>query len=196
MVGRQRRDHRGEHRHRRSARGETFQNFLHLGFDHGVLPQAQTELLALGRGRELAVDDEVRGLNKIAVVRQLLDRVTAVAEDAIVAVEEGDLALARAGVAVTLVVGDVAGGGTERARIDRFLAFGADNHGQGVFFIVDFQRCGVGHTGRAKSKLSHWQNKDGRQRKGFAQISAPRPSLKKMSCVGPQPAAATVTKLR
>ena len=161
MIRRQGGDHGREHGHRRRAGREAFEDFLHLRLDVGVLPQAQPEFLALGHCGQLAVNDEIGGLHEIAMARQLLDRIATVPENSVVAVEEGDLALTGAGVAVTLIVGDVTGGGAQRARIDRFFAFGADNHGQGVFFVVDLQRGSMGHNRRAKPKPRHWQNKDG-----------------------------------
>ena len=81
-------------------------------------------------GRQLAVDDQVGRLDEGGVLGQLLDRIAAVAEDAGLAVDEGDGALAGAGVAVALVVGDVAGVGAQIADIDRLLALRADDDGK------------------------------------------------------------------
>src|SRR5207249_11807343 len=53
------------------------------------LPHAEVR----GRG-QLALDDQVGGLEEAALLGQLLDRVAAVAEDAALAVDVADLALA------------------------------------------------------------------------------------------------------
>ena len=62
-------------------------------------------LLKLRLGRQLAEQDQVRGLEKVAVLGQLLDRIAAVEQDALVAVDEGDPAPARGGVHERRVVG-------------------------------------------------------------------------------------------
>ena len=64
------------------------------------------QLLGVG---QLAVDQQVAGLDEIAPLGEHFDRVAAIAQNALVAVEEGDGAGRRAGVDVALVEGDVAG---------------------------------------------------------------------------------------
>ena len=59
-------------------------------------------MLAVG---QLALDDQVGGLEVVAVLGQVLDRIAAIAQDALVAVDEGDLAAARGGVGEGRVVG-------------------------------------------------------------------------------------------
>jgi hypothetical protein len=70
-------------------------------------PEQVAEMPPLLRVRQLAVDDQVGRLDEGRVLRQLLDRVAAVTEDAGVAVDEGDAAGARPGVAEAVVVRDV-----------------------------------------------------------------------------------------
>ena len=152
VIRGQRTHHGGQHGHRRRTRGKALQDFLHLGLDGGVLPELEAEFLALGGCRELAVDDQIGRLDEIAVMRELLDGVTPVAKDAVIAVEKGDLALARAGVAIALIVGDVAGRRAQCTGIDRFFALGADHHRQGVFFVVDLQRGSRGHGATSEAK--------------------------------------------
>jgi hypothetical protein len=48
------------------------------------------EVLQLGRRREVAVDQQVRDFQEAGVLGKLLDRVTAVPQDACVAVNVGD----------------------------------------------------------------------------------------------------------
>ena len=93
-MGGKRRHDRGKHRHRRRVLREPLEDALHLHLDRRVLPEAEPELLPLRRVRELAVDDEVGGLDEIAFVGQLLDRDAPVPQDALVAVQERDGALA------------------------------------------------------------------------------------------------------
>ena len=56
-------------------------------------------------GRQLAEEEQVGGLEVGALLGQLLDRVAAVGEDALVAVDVGDRAPARRGVHERRVVG-------------------------------------------------------------------------------------------
>ena len=62
-----------------------------------MLADLVAELVELLLGRQLAVDQEVRGLEerRVLAVGELLDVVAAVAEDAFVAVDEGDRRLGR-----------------------------------------------------------------------------------------------------
>ena len=75
------------------------------------------------------------------------------AEDAIVAVEVGDVALARAGVAVALVVGDVAGGRAQRAGVDGVLALRARDYGEGVLLVIKLDLGGLGHDASKQAEI-------------------------------------------
>ncbi len=78
-------------------------------------------------GRQLAVDQQIAHLEERAVLGQLFDGEAAIAEDALLAIDEGDLALAAAGVAVARVHGDETGFTAELLAIDGAFAFGALN---------------------------------------------------------------------
>ena len=85
----------GDHdRHRMRVAAEALEEAGHLLVHHGVVGHAMVEILLLRRGRQLPVQQEVAGLEEVAVLRELLDRVAAVFEDAGVAVDVGDLGLA------------------------------------------------------------------------------------------------------
>ena len=75
---------------------------------------------------------------------QLLDRVAAVAQDPLLAVEEGDGARAGAGVAVPGVEGDQPGIAAEPGDVDRVVALGAVNDRQLELLGTDAERCRVG----------------------------------------------------
>src|SRR6516162_3833824 len=55
------------------------------------------ELLSLLRGRQLAVEQEISDFHKVALVRQLLDRVTAIKQYPLIAVDIGDVRAAGRG---------------------------------------------------------------------------------------------------
>jgi hypothetical protein len=102
---------------------------------HRVIADRAVVLLELRRARQLAVHQQVCDLEKARLRGELLDRVTTVQQDAGVAVDERDLALAgrrehepgveREGAVVPGQVRDVQAFGTERAAArlqDRLLA--------------------------------------------------------------------------
>jgi hypothetical protein len=64
------------------------------------------------------MDQEPRHLEERAAVGQLLDRIAAIAQDPRLTVDEGDGALARAGIGVTRVVGDESGLVAQRFDVD------------------------------------------------------------------------------
>ena len=65
--------------------------------DHRVVLNRVRELRKLLARRQLTIDKEIRDLEEVALFRELLDRHAAMKEHAFVAVDEGDLALARRG---------------------------------------------------------------------------------------------------
>ncbi len=102
----QRRHHRRQDRHRVGGRRIALEELLHVFVEHAVVGQPVVELGELVGGRQLAVEQQVADLGKGRMLGDLLDRVTAVAQDALFAVDEGDRALAAAGVAVAVVERD------------------------------------------------------------------------------------------
>ena len=73
---------------------ETLEEPAHLLVNHGVMDHAVDEIGLLRGGRQLAVEQEIAGLEEVAVLGEIGDRITAVEQDAGVAVDEGDLGLA------------------------------------------------------------------------------------------------------
>ncbi len=96
VEGRERADHAAHDRHRMRIAAEAAEEGRELLVHHGVHGDVALELLLLGGGRQLAVQQEVGGLHEIAVLGQLLDRIAAVEQLALVAVDIGDLGLAAA----------------------------------------------------------------------------------------------------
>jgi hypothetical protein len=125
---------------------EALDVLVHEGV-HGDLVRPVRVLRA---GRQLTVDEQVRGLQEVAPLRQLLDGIAAVEEDPPLAVDVGDPADARRGVEEGGVVGEEAVevvvrhldlleiGGPDGAVGDRDLV--------GLPGPVVFHREGVGHV--------------------------------------------------
>ena len=118
IEGRHRADHAAHHRHRVRVAPETLVEARHLLVDHGVARDAVLEVLRLLRRRQLAVEKQVGGLQEVAVLGQLVDRIAAVEEHALVAVDEGDRRGAGGGGGEAGIVGEAPGLFVELADVD------------------------------------------------------------------------------
>ena len=77
--------------------------------EHGVAGDGVGEALKLFLFRKLAVDEQIGDLGKGRMVGELVDRIAAMKEDALVAVDIGDLRLARGGRGEAGIVGEDVG---------------------------------------------------------------------------------------
>jgi hypothetical protein len=91
VEGGERADHAAHHRHRVGIAAEAGIEACHLLVEHRVKRHAIVEIVLLRLGRQLAIEQQVAGLEEIAVLRQLLDRVAAIEQDTFVAVDKSDL---------------------------------------------------------------------------------------------------------
>ena len=103
---RHRADRAAHHRHRVRVAPEALEEAAHLLMDHRVAVHAIVEVLLLRLGRQFAVEQQVAGLEEVAVLGELLDRVAAIEQDALVAVDIGDLGLAASRRGEARVVGE------------------------------------------------------------------------------------------
>jgi hypothetical protein len=94
IEGRHRADQTREHRHRVRVTAKAPQKKLHLLVDHGVTDHELVELIALRFGGQLAIEQQIAGIEIVALNRQLLDRVAAVEQFTLVAIDVGDGRLA------------------------------------------------------------------------------------------------------
>ena len=130
------------HRHRMRVAPEAVEEARHLLVHHRVARDAIVEIGLLRGGRQFAVEQEIAGLEEIAVLGELVDRVAAIEQHALVAVDIGDLRFRarrrgeariegeHAGLAVELA--DIDDRGPDRAGLDRqFDRFVADGEGSG-----------------------------------------------------------------
>jgi hypothetical protein len=69
---------------------ETLEEVLHARVDGRILREQLGEPFALGWERQFPVDDEVGRLDEGGILGELLDGIAAVAEDAGLAIDEGD----------------------------------------------------------------------------------------------------------
>ena len=117
------------HRHRVRVAAEALEKSRHLFMHHRVARDAIVEVGFLRGGRQFAVEQEIAGLEEIAVLGELLDRVAAIEQHAVVAVDIGDFRFGarrrgeariegeHAGLAIELA--DIHHRGPDRSRLDR-----------------------------------------------------------------------------
>src|ERR1041385_627547 len=92
--------------------------FGHLLVDHRVLHDAVVKRAILSAGGKLPVEQQITGLDKVALLGKLIDWVAAIEQDALVAVYEGDLRLAARGRGEARVVSEAAGILIKRVDVD------------------------------------------------------------------------------
>jgi hypothetical protein len=122
---------------------------LHLLVDHRVLGHQLDELfLLLGVG-QLAVQQQMAGLEEIGARRELLDGIASIQELALVAVDVRDRRAARRGRQEARVVRELARLAVQRADVDDFRPDGArqDRKVHGGRAVGEIEGCGaVGHA--------------------------------------------------
>ena len=106
IEGRQRADHAAHDGHRMRVAPEPVDELVQLLVHHRVMGDGVHEFVLLPGGRQFAVEQEVADLHEVAVRGQLFDRVTAMQQDAGLAVDESDLGFATPGGRETRVVGE------------------------------------------------------------------------------------------
>ena len=104
IEGRQRRHRADEHPHRVGVVMEAVDELLDALVHDRMVRDAEHPRIELGRGGQLAVQQQVGRLEEGAPFGQLLDRVSPVAQDALVAVDEADGAAACRGIEEPRVV--------------------------------------------------------------------------------------------
>ncbi len=95
IKGRECADRADEHAHRMCIVMEAVHQLLDVLMNHRVIRDVVRPLLVLRFRRQLAVEKQVCDLKKIAFLSKLLDRVTAVAKNSFVAINERDFAFAQ-----------------------------------------------------------------------------------------------------
>ena len=118
IEGRQRADAGHHDRHRMRVAAEALEEPVHLLVHHGVARDAVVEIGLLRRGRQLAVEQQVAGLEEVAVLGELLDRIAAIEQHALVAVDIGDRGLAARRRGEARIVGEHPGLGVELRDVD------------------------------------------------------------------------------
>ena len=115
----------GQHRHGVCVTAEASQEKLHLLVHHGVAKDARVEFAALLPVGKFSIEQQVAGVEVIAMSSQLLDGVAAVQQFALVAVDVGDGRLARRSRQEPRIVGEHAGLTIQLADVNHVRTDGA-----------------------------------------------------------------------
>ncbi len=118
IEGRERADAAAHDGHRMGVAAEAGEEAAHLLMHHGVMRDAIVEVLLLCSRRQFAVEQQVADFEEVAVFGQLFDRIAAMQQDALVAVDIGDLRFARCSRCEARIVGKLTRLLVERADID------------------------------------------------------------------------------
>ncbi len=111
VEGRKRADNATHDGHGVGVTTETIEEGLQLLVNHGVVLHGADELCLLFGGRQFPVQQEIAGFQIVGFLCQLLDRIAAMQQDALVAIDVGDLGLARGGRHEAGIEGEVTRGG-------------------------------------------------------------------------------------
>ena len=96
---------------------EALEEPAHLLVHHRVMDHVMVEFGLLASGRQLAVKQQVAGLEKVPMLGQLFDGIAAVKQHAFIAVDVGDLGLAASGGSEAGVISKDAGLAVELAHV-------------------------------------------------------------------------------
>jgi hypothetical protein len=150
VEGRHRARDAADDRHRVRVAPEAAEEIGHLVVKHGVLRDPALEVLDLRGRRQLAVEQQVADLEEVRLLGELLDRVAAIEQLALVAVDEGDRRRAGAGRGVAGIEGEDAGVAVEAADVDHVGTGRATVDRQVQRLVAD------GQLGRAVVLRRHW----------------------------------------
>ena len=90
IEGRQRADHANHDRHRVRVAPKALIELGHLLMHHSVRLDDRNEIAFLFSVRQLAVFQQISHIKEVAVFGQLLDRIAAIEQHALLAIDEGD----------------------------------------------------------------------------------------------------------
>lgn len=146
MIERRQRANGAHHdRHRVSIPTETLEKAVELLVQHRVVGDVFVELGEFRGLGQFAVQQQVADFQEAGLLGQFVDRVAAVQQHALVAVDEGDLAFAGCGGGEPRVVGEDVGLRIELADIDDRRAVRATLHRELDRFAVDFELRRIAH---------------------------------------------------
>ena len=127
-----------------------------------VVADFLSESSDLVAGGQFAVQEEIGRLKEGGFFCKLLDGIPSVTQNPLFSIDEGDLALAGSGVAITSVEGDAFAGSTEGSQIDGSFILGSLYKRKSVVFRTDaecgcfFHLAGRGSMGERRNYFNLW----------------------------------------
>ncbi len=183
VVARQRGDRGGQHGHRVGVGGERPDQRLEVVVQVRVALDPLDPAGQLLVGRELTVDEQVGDLEERGLLGQLVDRVAAVEQDALAAVDVGDGRLARRGVHEARVDRHGARLAQQGGDHDPVVAHRGAHSGQFQGRVVDLQTGRGGGLGHASSSRTGASLR--RQGRGDGTTSPPSAPVVPITCGAP-----------
>ncbi len=114
----------------------------HLFMQHGMVGYGVLKFAALCLVRQFAVEQQVAGLEKVAVFGQLVDRITTIEQGTFVAIYVGDFGFATGCCGEAGVVGEHVGVTVKTGDVHNAGANGGLINGEIVVFLSKVQDCG------------------------------------------------------
>ena len=118
-----------------ALRGKSLEVKFHVLMEHFVFREQIGKVVQFRLRRELPPDQQISGFHKCGFFRQLFYGDAAVAEDALLSVDERNAADARTGVSITFIEGDISGLAAKVGNIDRRFLLGSYNDREFVLFF-------------------------------------------------------------
>ena len=153
IEGRQRADHAAHHRHRVRVAAEAAEEAAICSCTMVWWVMRVVELGLLRGGRQFAVQQQVADLQEIAVLGQLLDRIAAIEQDALVAVDVGDVGFAARGRGEAGIVGEDAGLAVELADVDHIRPDRAVENRELAVLVADGDGAGFASWRRVLASM-------------------------------------------
>ena len=126
----------------------------HAFINESLAPDGLFKAVEFGGGWQVAVQDEEGGFQEGRVLGKLFNGVSAVAQNAVVAVDVGDLGFARSGVDESGVKHDVAGAPEQTSYVIASLTIGGLNLWKVEILVIVDKTRGLGHDIPFRGALS------------------------------------------
>ena len=127
---RHRADHTRQNRHGMGVVVKSLHERIELFMHHRVVGDIAVEPGELGLAWQFTVEQQVGHLKERGMLGQLLDRIATISQDALVTVDEGDVALAARRAAITRIKGEIPQRLVQPRDVQGRITFGAGNDGK------------------------------------------------------------------
>jgi len=137
IEGGQRADHSDHDRHGMGVTAKAGEKPVHLLMHHSVHGHALLEIFILLLGRQLTVKKQVAGFQKVAVIRQFFDRISAMEQQSFITINKCQLGFTTRRGGKSWIVSEAPGITVQTGDIDDVRTDGALVNGQRVVLLVE-----------------------------------------------------------